>query len=120
MGLDHRGTDGADPRQTGADMRFNARTVPWLLALLGLAIPLVGTGFVVWPLTAVWVVILVLIRLVGRATLPRDHTLRMGYAAGLLPVLFLLGWEGRLVADPSGCRLPRDRVARPGWGACGC
>jgi hypothetical protein len=75
-------------------MRFNARTVPWLLALLGLAIPLVGTGFVVWPLTAVWLVILGLIRLVGRATLPRDLTLRMGYAAGLLPVLFLLGWEG--------------------------
>jgi hypothetical protein len=75
-------------------MRFSVRAVPWLLALVGLGIPLVGTGFMVWPLTAVWLVILGLIRLVGRSRLPRDRTLRMGYAAGLLPVLFLLGWEG--------------------------
>jgi len=31
-----------------------ARAIPWSLALLGLVVPLVVTGLVVWPVVAVW------------------------------------------------------------------
>jgi hypothetical protein len=75
-------------------MRLTVRSIPWLLALTGLAIPLVGTGFVIWPLVAVWVVILALVWSLGRAGLAWDRTLRVTIAVGLLPVLFLLAWEG--------------------------
>jgi hypothetical protein len=75
-------------------MRKSVRSVPWLLALVGLAIPLVGSGFVVWLPIAVWLVILALIWFVGRATLSRDRTQRVALAVGLLPVLVLLAWEG--------------------------
>ena len=30
------------------------RAIPWSLALLGLVVPLVVTGLVVWPVVAVW------------------------------------------------------------------
>lgn len=75
-------------------MKLSLRSVPWLLALTGLAIPLVATGFVIWPLIAVWLAILALIWSVGRPGLVRDRTARVGLAIGLLPVLFLLAFEG--------------------------
>jgi hypothetical protein len=75
-------------------MRLSVRAVPWLLAMLGLAVPLVGAGFMVWPLTVIWLVILVVIRLVGRAVLPQDRALRIGFGIAFLPILFLGFWEG--------------------------
>jgi hypothetical protein len=75
-------------------MRLSVRSVPWLLALLGLAIPFVGDGFVLWLVVATWLVVLALIWLVGRVAPPRSRAASIAIAVGLLPVLFLLAWEG--------------------------
>ena len=75
-------------------MWLTVRSIPWLLALVGLAIPLVATGFVIWPLVALWLAILALVWSLGRAGLARDRTLRVTLAVALLPVLFLLAFEG--------------------------
>lgn len=72
----------------------NVRTLPWLLALAGLAIPLVGSGFVVWPLVLVWLVFLMICWTLVRPLLPRERGPRIALALGLLPILFLTGWEG--------------------------
>ena len=69
------------------------RSIPWLLALLGLAIPLVGTGFVVWPVVAIWLVVLGFVWLFGRHLL-MTRTQRIITALVALPVLFLLAFEG--------------------------
>lgn len=76
------------------EMRSSVRAIPWLLALTGLAIPLIGSGFVVWPFIALWLAILALVWSLGRAGLARGRGLRVTLAIGLLPVLFLLAWEG--------------------------
>ena len=75
-------------------MWLTVRSIPWLLALVGLAIPLVATGFVIWRLVALWLAILALVWSLGRAGLARDRTLRVTLAVALLPVLFLLAFEG--------------------------
>jgi hypothetical protein len=69
------------------------RAVPWLLALAGLLIPLVGTGFQAWPIVLVWLGVLALGWLVGGALLPRRWQ-RIAVAILLLPVLVLLAFEG--------------------------
>jgi hypothetical protein len=74
--------------------RFNLRAVPWLVALVGLAIPMVGGGFVGWLFVAAWLAILAMIWFVGGALLPIGRGPRIALAAAALPALFLLGWEG--------------------------
>ena len=68
-------------------------SIPWSLALLGLAIPLVGTGFVVWPVVTVWLVVLGSVWLFGRHLL-MTRKQRIITALVALPVLFLLAFEG--------------------------
>jgi hypothetical protein len=69
------------------------RAVPWLVALAGLLIPLIGTGFQVWPIVLVWLIVLALGWLFGGPLLPtRSH--RIAAAILLLPVLVLLAFEG--------------------------
>jgi len=75
-------------------MRLSVRVVPWLVALVGLALPLVGSGFALWQLVGLWILILIAIWLVGRVVGPRDRALRVALAIGFLPLLFLLAWEG--------------------------
>jgi len=77
-----------------AEIRSSVRFMPWLLALTGLAILLVAGGFVVWPLIALWLAILALVWSLGRAGLAPGRGLRVTLAIGLLPVLFLLAFEG--------------------------
>ncbi len=74
-------------------MRVRVRVVPWLLALVGLAIPMIGSGFIGWPFVAVWLVVLALAWIFSRRD-PGTREQRMTLAVLLLPVLFLLGWEG--------------------------
>jgi hypothetical protein len=74
-------------------MRVSVRAVPWLLALVGLAIPMIGSGFIGWPLVALWLAILAVVWIVGRRD-PGTRELRMTTAVVTLPFLFLLGWEG--------------------------
>lgn len=74
-------------------MRVAVRAIPWLLACVGLAVPMIGSGFIGWPLTLVWLVVLGVVWVIGR----RDsgtRELRLTAAVLLLPLLFLLGWEG--------------------------
>lgn len=75
-------------------MRLSVRVVPWLIALVGLAIPLVGTNFALWQLVGLWLLVLIAVWLVGRVMGQRDRALRVGLAIGFLPLLFLLAWEG--------------------------
>jgi len=68
--------------------------LPWILAVVGVAIPLVGTGFVVWPLTLAWLLLVAVAWTLGRAVLPGRRSQRIAIAIVLLPVLFLLAFEG--------------------------
>jgi hypothetical protein len=69
-------------------MQRFVRSVPWLLALLGLAIPLVGTGFVAWQIVAIWLAFLGVACLFGRHLLT-TRAQRIVTALVALPVLFL-------------------------------
>jgi hypothetical protein len=69
------------------------RGLPWLIALVGLGLPLIGSDFALWPLVAAWLIALAAAWFLGRHVLPmRSH--RIAAALLLLPVLVLLGWEG--------------------------
>lgn len=68
--------------------------MPWLLAVVGLAIPLVGSGFVIWQLVVVWLVILAFIWVVGRHAIPRVKGARVAVAIGVLPFLVAAAWVG--------------------------
>ena len=80
---------------------MSVRSVPWILAPAGLAIPLVASGFVVWPLIAVWLAVLALIWSIGRAGLALGRANHVAFAIGFLPVLFLLAFEGGLFVIPA-------------------
>lgn len=75
-------------------IRFSIRALPWILALIGLAIPLVGGGFVGWQIVVAWLVILALLWIFGRRAVPRDRRVRIWLAVAALPVLFLAAFEG--------------------------
>jgi hypothetical protein len=65
-----------------------------LLALVGLAIPLIGSNFAVGLVVSGWLVVLALLWLFGRHVLPPDYGVRAAVAIALLPVLFMLAWWG--------------------------
>lgn len=68
------------------------RLIPWVLAVAGLAIPLVHEPSL-WPFIVGWVVAIAIAWLIGRA-IPSTRQHRMAAALILLPVLFMLGWWG--------------------------
>lgn len=72
---------------------MNLRIIPWLVALMALAFLLGVSRFVVWPLVLVWLLVLAVIWIVSRSmtTTPEQ---RIGIALVLLPILFLLAFEG--------------------------
>ena len=72
---------------------MNVRMLPWLLALVGIAVPLVGSGFALWPAFVGWLILLGLVWVIGHGQ-PQTRRGRIGFALVLLPVLFLAGWEG--------------------------
>jgi hypothetical protein len=70
------------------------QSVPWLLALLGLAIALFGSGFVGWQIVAIWLAFLGFAWLFGRHLLT-TRAQRIITALVALPVLVLpLAWWG--------------------------
>ena len=75
-------------------MRERAHAVPWLLAAVGLTIPLVGGRFAGWPLVVGWLAVLACAWLVSRRLRLRPRGERIALPLALLPVLFLLAWEG--------------------------
>jgi len=67
--------------------------VPWLLAVLGLAIPLIQSPYL-WPFVLGWVVAIGIAWLAGRVV-GADRMQRMAAALILLPVLLVpLAWWG--------------------------
>jgi hypothetical protein len=69
------------------------RAVPWILAVAGVLIPLIGSGFALWPFAVGWLILLALAWAVGRSMLP-TRTHRIAAAVIAIPVLLLLAWEG--------------------------
>jgi hypothetical protein len=70
--------------------RLDLGTVPWLLALAGIVVPLAGSGFVTWPISLGWLGALVRVWMGGGPVVPtRSH--RIGAALLLLLVLVVLG-----------------------------
>jgi hypothetical protein len=71
----------------------NVRTLPWLVAVVGLSVPLVGSGFALWLSFVAGLSMLGLVWVVGRAQ-PQPRRGRIGFALVLLPFLFLTGSTG--------------------------
>lgn len=68
------------------------RALPWVLAVGGVLVPLVGDGFSTGPLAAGWLLLLGALWVFGR--LPPSRGERIAVAVATLPVLFLLAFEG--------------------------
>jgi len=65
-------------------------SVPWILALVGLAVPMVGSGFIGWPFVVGWLMLMLFIwwvRPLGRA----DRTARLAVGVLVVGLLALLG-----------------------------
>ena len=74
--------------------------LPWVLALVGLAVPMVGSGFIGWPFVVGWLVLLVLVwwvRPLGGA----GRTERLGVGLLVVVALALLGTLGGFYLIPS-------------------
>jgi hypothetical protein len=69
------------------------RILPWLLALVALGALLVLSGFRVLPLVLIWLLALALVWVWGRGV-RTTRTWRIGTSLVLLPILFLLAFEG--------------------------
>ena len=76
-----------------ARSRLSIQALPWLLALVGLAIPMIGSGFIGWPFVVVWLVVLGLVYLFKPL---RDADRMTRLVAGIAAVigLVLLGTFG--------------------------
>jgi hypothetical protein len=72
---------------------MSVRTIPWLLALAALVSLLGFSQFAVWPVVLAWLVVLAAIWVVSQS-LTTTRGQRIGIAVGLLPILFLLAFEG--------------------------
>jgi hypothetical protein len=75
-------------------MRLVVRAMPWLLAVIGLVIPLVRSGFLLAPLIAAWLIVLAFIWIAGRHAIPGHRGPRVVLAIGVLPLLLAAAWEG--------------------------
>ena len=72
---------------------MSRRTIPWLVALVALAFLLGVSRFAVWPVVLAWLLVLAVTWVLTRfMTITRGQ--RIGIAIGLLPVLYLLAFEG--------------------------
>jgi hypothetical protein len=77
---------------------MNVRMLPWLLALVGLAVPLVLSGFALWLSFVAWLIALGLVWVVGRRQASTRRG-RIGFALVLVPYLFLEGGWWLIPAD---------------------
>ena len=73
--------------------RVMIQRVPWLLAVVGLAIPMVGSGFIGWPFVVGWLVVLVLVYLF-RPLRDADRPMRLVTGIAVVIALALLGTVG--------------------------
>jgi hypothetical protein len=96
----------------------SVRNVPWILALLALATFLVVSGFKLWLLVGLWLLVLVAAWLTGRVVLVSRGP-RIVVALILLPILFLLAFEGGWYLIPADVAWLVIEVINPaeGWRA---
>ncbi len=73
--------------------KVTVRTIPWILAILGLAIPMIGSGFIGWPFAAFWLVLLLIIWWV-RPLGGVDRFTRLALGIASIPILLIAGFEG--------------------------
>jgi hypothetical protein len=67
--------------------------LPLLLAILGIAIPFAGNGFVLWQLALLWSLVVFAVGVAIRRLRPSPQ-MRVFIGIAALVVLFLLAWEG--------------------------
>jgi hypothetical protein len=72
---------------------MSVRSAPWLLALVALVILLVVSDFIAWPAVMVWLLVLAVVWILGRL-FKTTRSWRIGAALLLLPILFLLAFDG--------------------------
>jgi len=75
-------------------------SLPWVLALVGLAVPMIGSGFVGWPFVVGWLVLMLVIwwvRPLGGA----DRTTRLAVGVFTVGLLALLGTLGGFFLIPA-------------------
>ena len=68
-------------------------SLPWVLALVGLAVPMVGSGFIGWPFVVGWLVVMLLVSWV-RPLGGADRPARLGVGVMAVGLLVLLGTLG--------------------------
>ena len=77
----------------GARRPLKIRWLTWILALVGLASRMIGSGFIVWPIVVVWLAILAAIWWLRPLAGADRRTRRvLGFAA--IPILILTAFEG--------------------------
>ena len=82
-------------------MRLGIRTIPWLIAVAGLGVPWVASGFAGWwPYVVLWAILLSVPWIVTREQ-SASRRERMKLPAFLLPVLFLFGFLGGVYLIPA-------------------
>ncbi len=82
-------------------MRLGIRTVPWFIAVAGLGVPWVASGFAGWgPYVVLWGILLIVPWIVTREQ-SASRRERMKLPAFLLPVLFLFGFVGGVYLIPA-------------------
>ncbi len=74
-------------------MRRGMRLLPWTLAVVGLAVPLAGSGFSLSIPLGLWAIGLVAFWAAGRM-IPTTRDQRIGVGLILLPLLFVAAFEG--------------------------
>ena len=75
-------------------------SLPWLLAMIGLAVPMIGGRFIGWPFVAGWFVLLVFVRWL-RPSGVASRAARLGAGVLLIGLLALLGTVGGFYLVPS-------------------
>ena len=75
-------------------------SLPWAVALVGLAVPMIGSGFIGWPFVVGWLVLMLVIwwvRPLGGA----DRTARLAVGVFVVGVLALLSTLGGFYLIPA-------------------
>ncbi len=75
-------------------------SLPWVLAVIGLAVPMVGSGFIDWPFVVGWLILLLLAwrtRPLGGAS----QTARLGTGVLVIGLLALLATLGGVYLVPA-------------------
>ncbi len=74
--------------------------VPWLVAMVGLAVPMIGSGFIGWPFVVGWLVLLLLFWWI-QPLAASDRTTRIGSGIAAVFGLVLLGTLGGFYLVPA-------------------